>query len=134
MRVTITTRHALASSARYGSIESRFFTSSAPSSASHVSAKGKLPVKESIIKPIAQQNSLPRFAVPSENVRLYEHPRSFYSELVGMINRARRRIFIASLYIGKTETKLVRKLRWKLFFSTFAETNFDHRFHIFEKL
>jgi phosphatidylserine/phosphatidylglycerophosphate/cardiolipin synthase-like enzyme len=56
---------------------------------------------------ISRQHRLPRFTIPSSKVQLIEQPSAFYQELVAIISRAKRRIFIASLYIGKTETDLV---------------------------
>lgn len=109
MRVNLIIRQTLASSGRCARLEGRPFSSSACVATNPSSAKKKPDVRDSLIKPIAQEHRLPRFAVPSEKVRLFEQPSDFYKELLGIISRARRRIFIASLYIGKTETELVRK-------------------------
>jgi phosphatidylserine/phosphatidylglycerophosphate/cardiolipin synthase-like enzyme len=64
---------------------------------------------------ISSQYRLPRFTVPSSNVSLIEHPSDFYKELLAIISRARRRIFIASLYIGKTETDLVSESEMRIY-------------------
>lgn len=58
---------------------------------------------------ISQRQSLPRFVIPSSQVELLEHPSHFYQKLLSIIDKAQKRIFIASLYIGKTETGLVSR-------------------------
>jgi hypothetical protein len=60
---------------------------------------------------ISQHSRLPCFTIPSSNVHLIEEPSRFYEELLSVISRAQKRIFIASLYIGKTETELVSLAR-----------------------
>ncbi|MBW0485950.1 hypothetical protein O181_025665 [Austropuccinia psidii MF-1] len=52
-------------------------------------------------------NQLPCFRSRETCVRILSGPQDFYASLLDMISKARRRIFIASLYIGKQETELV---------------------------
>lgn len=61
----------------------------------------------SLASQLAKAHRLPLFTVPSEQLKLIEHPKDFYGELLSMISRAKRRIFLASLYIGKSENELV---------------------------
>lgn len=63
--------------------------------------------RASLSESVAQEQRLPLFTVPSSHVQLIEHPADFYRHLLTIISRAQRRIFIASLYVGKTETELV---------------------------
>ena len=63
--------------------------------------------RASLSESVAQEQRLPLFTVPSSQVQLIEHPADFYRHLLTIISRAQRRIFIASLYVGKTETELV---------------------------
>ncbi|GAA6047529.1 hypothetical protein JCM3770_005792 [Rhodotorula araucariae] len=54
---------------------------------------------------------LPAFATHGETgVRVLYEPKEFYQTLLDKIARARRRIFIASLYVGKEEKELVSAL------------------------
>ncbi|GAA5964590.1 hypothetical protein JCM21900_002651 [Sporobolomyces salmonicolor] len=56
-------------------------------------------------------DGLPCFRTRSEDcVRVLYEPREFYARLLEKIKSARRRIFIASLYVGKEETELVAAL------------------------
>ncbi|UZJ56159.1 hypothetical protein CBS101457_005479 [Exobasidium rhododendri] len=60
---------------------------------------------------ISRHSRLPCFTIPSSHVRLLEEPSHFYKELLAVISRAQERIFIASLYVGKTEIELISHLR-----------------------
>ncbi|KAA1469243.1 CDP-diacylglycerol-glycerol-3-phosphate 3-phosphatidyltransferase [Dentipellis sp. KUC8613] len=53
----------------------------------------------------------PCFSVSSNKIRVLYEPHDFYSNLLDMIRRARRRIFISSLYIGSSEKELIETLR-----------------------
>lgn len=57
------------------------------------------------VKDIA--NVQPTFPLASKNVKILKEPTDFYAELLNLIRRARRRLFISSLYIGHSETELV---------------------------
>ncbi|OKL64311.1 hypothetical protein UA08_00219 [Talaromyces atroroseus] len=49
----------------------------------------------------------PRFEVPSSKITILDSPSSFYETLKHKIRNARRRIYLSTLYIGKTEHELV---------------------------
>ncbi|KZS89970.1 hypothetical protein SISNIDRAFT_444667 [Sistotremastrum niveocremeum HHB9708] len=52
----------------------------------------------------------PTFPLASKNVKILKEPTDFYAELLNLIRRARRRLFISSLYIGHSETELFQTL------------------------
>ncbi|KAG2743659.1 hypothetical protein P692DRAFT_20810096 [Suillus brevipes Sb2] len=52
----------------------------------------------------------PSFRVASKDVRVLSQPSEFYTNLLNIIRRARRRIFLSSLYIGFSETELINAL------------------------
>lgn len=52
--------------------------------------------------------TLPTFRAKGSDIKVLYEPSQFYQYLLGRIKRAKRRIFLASLYIGKEETELVR--------------------------
>ena len=54
--------------------------------------------------------TLPTFRAKGSDIKVLYEPSEFYQFLLGRIKRAKRRIFLASLYIGKEETELVRML------------------------
>ncbi|KAK4331958.1 CDP-diacylglycerol--glycerol-3-phosphate 3-phosphatidyltransferase [Rhodotorula toruloides] len=56
------------------------------------------------------QGGLPCFPTRGENVRVLYEPAAFYRTLLDKVAKARRRIFIASLYVGKEEKELVAAL------------------------
>ncbi|KAH8106954.1 hypothetical protein BXZ70DRAFT_997834 [Cristinia sonorae] len=56
----------------------------------------------------------PCFAMSSSNVKILRQPTQFYQQLLDMIRRARKRIFISSLYVGSEEVELVETLRTAL--------------------
>jgi CDP-diacylglycerol--glycerol-3-phosphate 3-phosphatidyltransferase len=53
------------------------------------------------------QSKQPGFALKTENISILRQPKAFYETLLKMIARARKRIYISSLYIGAEETELV---------------------------
>jgi len=67
-----------------------------------------------------ENQTLPRFATDGKRIRLLSEPTEFYRWLLvrrgdsptlspqDRIHRAKRRIFLSALYIGKEETELVR--------------------------
>lgn len=50
---------------------------------------------------------LPKFKARGSDIQVLESPHQFYTTLLDNIRKAKRRIFLASLYIGKEETELV---------------------------
>ncbi|KAF8183446.1 hypothetical protein BJ912DRAFT_1120344 [Pholiota molesta] len=56
----------------------------------------------------------PAFQVQPSSVRILTDPVQFYDTLLEMINKAERRIFISSLYIGSEETELISALSTRL--------------------
>jgi len=53
---------------------------------------------------------LPRFTSPTHSIKVLKEPSQFYLELLSLIRTAKRRIFIASLYVGKEETDLIEAI------------------------
>ncbi|KAL1664199.1 hypothetical protein GGF50DRAFT_55304 [Schizophyllum commune] len=53
----------------------------------------------------------PVFAVPPNQIQVLSQPKDFYALLLDMIQRAERRVFLSSLYIGSEEKELVPSLR-----------------------
>ncbi|CAK7902004.1 CDP-diacylglycerol--glycerol-3-phosphate 3-phosphatidyltransferase [[Candida] anglica] len=49
----------------------------------------------------------PRFVVPAKNIHVLTTPAEFYSTLKTKIKSARQRIFLSSLYIGKSQYELI---------------------------
>ncbi|KAL8279179.1 hypothetical protein RQP46_008435 [Phenoliferia psychrophenolica] len=54
--------------------------------------------------------TLPRFRTRGRDVRIVYEPEDFYATLLHRIANARRRIFFASLYVGKEEKELIQAL------------------------
>ncbi|KAA1075215.1 CDP-diacylglycerol--glycerol-3-phosphate 3-phosphatidyltransferase [Puccinia graminis f. sp. tritici] len=54
---------------------------------------------------------LPHFRSPQNAIKVLKEPSQFYLELLNLIGRAKKRIFIASLYVGKEERNLIEALR-----------------------
>ncbi|CAG8919170.1 unnamed protein product [Penicillium salamii] len=52
----------------------------------------------------------PRFEVPASQIHIIDTPANFYSTLKNKIRNARRRVYLSTLYIGKTEHDLVETL------------------------
>ncbi|KAJ5995009.1 hypothetical protein N7481_001986 [Penicillium waksmanii] len=52
----------------------------------------------------------PRFEIPASQVTILDSPASFYSTLKSKILNARRRVYLSTLYIGKTEHELIETL------------------------
>lgn len=50
---------------------------------------------------------LPKFSARGRDIQVLNRPDQFYTFLLDGIRKAKRRIFLASLYIGKEETELV---------------------------
>ncbi|TGZ83172.1 hypothetical protein EX30DRAFT_339383 [Ascodesmis nigricans] len=56
----------------------------------------------------------PRFEVDANSIRIIRTPSDFYSTLKDRILKAERRIFLSTLYIGKSEHELIEVLRESL--------------------
>ncbi|KAG0151993.1 hypothetical protein CROQUDRAFT_71298 [Cronartium quercuum f. sp. fusiforme G11] len=63
---------------------------------------------EQLVLDLAQQ--LPCFSARQQDFEIIRHPVNFYQALLTLIRQARRRIFIASLYVGKEEHELLNAL------------------------
>ena len=68
------------------------------------------PLPTSSSTPHIHLPTLPTFRAKGSDIKVLYEPSEFYQFLLGRIKRAKRRIFLASLYIGKEETELVRML------------------------
>ncbi|KAL7268142.1 CDP-diacylglycerol--glycerol-3-phosphate 3-phosphatidyltransferase [Rhizina undulata] len=56
----------------------------------------------------------PRFEIQSHQIQIIRGPAEFYSTLKERILKAKKRIFLATLYIGKTEHELIETIRQAL--------------------
>ncbi|KAL4807792.1 hypothetical protein BDV18DRAFT_136059 [Aspergillus unguis] len=56
----------------------------------------------------------PCFEVPASRITILDSPTSFYSTLKNKIRKARKRIYLSTLYIGKTEYDLVETVNQAL--------------------
>ncbi|EPQ57779.1 hypothetical protein GLOTRDRAFT_71652 [Gloeophyllum trabeum ATCC 11539] len=63
---------------------------------------------EGIARKLAERQ--PCFALSPADVRVLLAPKQFYDNLLGMIRRARKRVFLSSLYIGSEEGELIDTL------------------------
>lgn len=90
----------------HGAAASRSFVSTTRSRSSSNSI-----TTTSMTRQIADTLRLPRFQADADRMTLIQSPSSFYQTLTEMISRAKSRIFISSLYIGKDETELIDCLR-----------------------
>ncbi|KAJ5182733.1 CDP-diacylglycerol--glycerol-3-phosphate 3-phosphatidyltransferase [Penicillium capsulatum] len=52
----------------------------------------------------------PRFEIPASRINILDSPANFYSTLKNKIRNAKRRIYLSTLYIGKTEYELIETL------------------------
>ncbi|KAF7719596.1 Phospholipase D/nuclease [Penicillium ucsense] len=52
----------------------------------------------------------PRFEVPASQITILDSPTNFYSTLKSKIRNAKRRIYLSTLYIGKTEYELIETI------------------------
>ncbi|KAG2350074.1 hypothetical protein BDR05DRAFT_995015 [Suillus weaverae] len=66
------------------------------------------PTIREFVSRLAQKQ--PSFKVASKDVHVLSQPSEFYTNLLNIIRRARRRIFLSSLYIGFSETELINAL------------------------
>ncbi|EXJ83848.1 phosphatidylserine synthase [Capronia coronata CBS 617.96] len=89
----------------------RRFSSSSPPTAHHA--------PPSTAHPLAGVTSqldhvAPRFEIDPDNIEILDSPTAFYETLKAKIRGARRRIYLSTLYIGKTEHELIDTLRQAL--------------------
>ena len=56
----------------------------------------------------------PRIDINADQIEILDGPKEFYEELRNKIKRAKRRIYLSTLYIGKTENELVSTIRHAL--------------------
>lgn len=66
--------------------------------------------REPLGESIAKKHNLPLFRVNADRLQLIEQPSKFYDKLLDMIRNSKQRIFLASLYIGKSEYDLISAL------------------------
>ena len=52
----------------------------------------------------------PRFDINANDIEIIRSPIDFYETLKTKIKHARHRVFLSTLYVGKTEQELVRSL------------------------
>lgn len=57
---------------------------------------------------------VPRFSLAADRIQILHSPTEFYRTLLSNIEHAQRRIFLSTLYIGKTEHELVEQIRRSL--------------------
>ena len=92
---------------KYGRVQRRYSSTSAAGPAASVSSSAA---------PIASITSeldrlSPRFDVPAASIEILRTPAEFYSALKSKILNAKRRIYLSTLYVGKSEHELVCFLR-----------------------
>ncbi|KAK3673683.1 CDP-diacylglycerol--glycerol-3-phosphate 3-phosphatidyltransferase [Recurvomyces mirabilis] len=56
----------------------------------------------------------PRFDVPADCIQIIQSPSEFYATLKAKIAGAKRRIYLSTLYVGKTEHELIETVRTAL--------------------
>lgn len=88
---------------KYGRVQRRYSSTSAAGPTASVSSSAA---------PIASITSeldrlSPRFDVPAESIEILRTPAEFYSALKSKILNAKRRIYLSTLYVGKSEHELV---------------------------
>jgi CDP-diacylglycerol---glycerol-3-phosphate 3-phosphatidyltransferase len=98
-RHSVHTRLSLARQVRHYASPS----SASPAAAPATSTAGMLAPFTSELDRIA-----PKFSLDGGRIRVLQTPAEFYETLKDKIGGAERRIFLSTLYIGKTETELVR--------------------------
>lgn len=56
----------------------------------------------------------PRIDINADQVEILDGPKEFYKTLTGKLKRAKGRIYLSTLYIGKTENELISSIRHAL--------------------
>ncbi|KAI1622906.1 phosphatidylserine synthase [Exophiala viscosa] len=84
------------------------FSSTSTAASSHVPAPTAHPLAG-----VASQldHVAPRFEIDPDNIEILESPTAFYETLKAKIRGAKRRIYLSTLYIGKSEHELIATLR-----------------------
>ncbi|KIV77334.1 hypothetical protein PV11_09138 [Exophiala sideris] len=84
------------------------FSSTSTAASSHVPAPTAHPLAG-----VASQldHVAPRFEIDPDNIEILDSPTAFYETLKAKIRGARRRIYLSTLYIGKSEHELIATLR-----------------------
>ncbi|KIW71008.1 hypothetical protein PV04_03231 [Phialophora macrospora] len=86
----------------------RFSSSSTSASASN----GAAPTAHPLAGVASQLDHVaPRFEIDPDNIHILDGPTAFYETLKAKIRGAKRRIYLSTLYIGKTEHELIDTLR-----------------------
>lgn len=67
--------------------------------------------KEMLARRLLGSLRQPAIPVNSKNVKILHSPSKFYATLLEMIGRAQRRIYLSSLYIGASESLLIKSLK-----------------------
>jgi CDP-diacylglycerol--glycerol-3-phosphate 3-phosphatidyltransferase len=63
-----------------------------------------------MLKSVAKAAQLPVMEIAAENVHIIQTPSAFYDKLKDGIRRSKRKIFLASLYLGTSEKELVEPI------------------------
>ncbi|PHH74684.1 hypothetical protein CDD80_2902 [Ophiocordyceps camponoti-rufipedis] len=102
-------------------VSRRAYTRSGPGpgagpSASSASSTGADTPTMTLLTPLAADldKLAPSFDISQDDVRILDTPSDFYAALRHGIRHARRRIFLATLYLGRSEAELVDELRTAL--------------------
>ncbi|EXJ79953.1 phosphatidylserine synthase [Capronia epimyces CBS 606.96] len=86
----------------------RRFSSSSTTAAHH----GPPPTAHPLAGVTSQLDHVaPRFEIDPDQIEILESPTAFYETLKAKIRGAKRRIYLSTLYIGKTEHELISTLR-----------------------
>ncbi|KAA8915085.1 hypothetical protein FN846DRAFT_924713 [Sphaerosporella brunnea] len=75
-------------------------------------AAARVPILGSITNEL--DKLAPRFEVEADRIQIIRNPADFYAGLKERILKAKRRVFLSTLYIGKTEDELIDTLRQAL--------------------
>ncbi|KAI0256582.1 hypothetical protein BJV78DRAFT_1117023 [Lactifluus subvellereus] len=75
----------------------------------HLSHLAQSPTIQNFASSLAQTQ--PYFSLSSEKIHILSNPADFYAKLIDLIRGAEKRIFISSLYVGSTETRLIETIR-----------------------
>ena len=103
-------RRSLVKHSKQWHIRHRQFSSSS-ASAAQPAAYPAIP-ESAVSSVITELDRLaPRIDVDAEQIQVLEGPKEFYDTLKTKLRQAKRRIFLATLYVGKTETELLECIR-----------------------
>ncbi|MCJ1333447.1 CDP-diacylglycerol--glycerol-3-phosphate 3-phosphatidyltransferase [Thelotrema lepadinum] len=91
-------------------IRHRQFSSSTTQAAKATSQWG---TADSVVAGLSTEldRKAPRIDIDAEQVQVLEGPKEFYNTLKTKLRQAKRRIYLATLYVGKTETELIDCIR-----------------------